>query len=90
MLASAKILILTFAVIGIATTGATGVDAPMKKAIQIHEDHLGTNSTMPDQAIKGQQNSYDRLMMAMEKWMAGNHTSEPEEELSDTDVIRLA
>jgi len=85
MLASAKILFLTFAVIGVAATGATGVDSPMKKAIQIHEDHLGTNSNMPDQAIKGQQNSYDRLMMNQARWIAQNHTWSPDDDSDETD-----
>jgi hypothetical protein len=90
MLVSAKILFLTFAVVGVAATGAAAVDSPMMKAIQIHESHLGADSTIPDQAVKGQQNSYDRLMMAQEKFLAGNHTWTPDEDPVDTDAIMLA
>ena len=77
MLVSAKLLFMTLAVVGIAATGATGVDSPMSKAIQVHEDHL-TDTTMPDKSYRGQQNSYDRLTMAQERWLAGNHAMDDE------------
>lgn len=87
MLVSTKVLFLAFAVVGVAA-GAGAVNSPMMKAIQIHEDHLGADSTMPDQAIQGQQNSLDRLMDAQERWLAGNHTMEDEPE--DDNVVALA
>ena len=79
MLASLKVLFLMSAVLGVAATGAAGVnaDAPMSKAIDIHEDHLGADTTLPDQAIKGQQTAYDHLMKNLEKWIAKNHTWMP-------------
>lgn len=74
---TAKVLLLMFAVTGIAATGASGMyteTPPLTKAIEIHEDHLGSDSTLPAQAIKGQQNAYDHLMKNWEKWAIKNHT----------------
>jgi len=71
-----------FAVTGIATTGASGtyVEMPMSKAIEVHEDHLSsTDSPLPITAMKGQQMSYDHLMMNLVKWIAKNHTWNPGE-----------
>ncbi len=76
MLAAVKVLILAFAVTGVSAAGvATGVvQTPLSKAIDIHEDHMGANSTLPQQAMKGQQNALDHLMKNQERWVAGNHT----------------
>ncbi len=45
---------------------------PLEKAIEIHEDNLGQDSTMPDQCRKGQQNALDHLRWNQERWIA-NH-----------------
>ena len=75
MLAIAKVLILAFAVTGVAGTGvATGVvHMPLQHAIDIHKNHLGENSTMPEQSTHGQQNALDHLMENQERWLANPH-----------------
>ncbi len=87
MLAAAKVLVLALAVTGVSATGvATGVvQTPLLKAIDIHEDHMGANSTLPQQAMKGQQNALDHLMKNQERWVAGNHTWVPDDD-NETDM----
>jgi len=72
MLAAAKVLVLALAVTGAGTASvATGmVVVPLTKAIEIHEDNLGTDSPLPDQAMKGQQIAYDHIMKNQERWLA--------------------
>jgi len=89
MFVVAKLLFLAFAVTGVAATGmATGaVQTPLSNAIEIHENHLGMDSIMPDQATKGQQTSYDHLMKNQERWLAKNHTWMPDEDHKETDDL---
>jgi hypothetical protein len=89
MLAVAKVLFLALAMTGVSATGlATGVaHTPMTKAIEIHKDHLGTNSTLPQQAMKGQQTAYDHLMKNQERWLAKNHTWMPDDHDNETDDL---
>jgi hypothetical protein len=93
MIAAAKALVLAFvAVTGVGATGvATGaIDIPLQKAIDIHEDHLGENSTMPGQSQKGQQNALDHLLSNQEKWLAShNMTHVPDDDLNETDDAEL-
>lgn len=79
MLAAAKVLMLALAVTGVSAAGvATGaIQTPLSKAIDIHEDHMGANSTLPQKAMKGQQNALDHLMKNQDRWIAGNHTWVP-------------
>jgi len=80
MLAIAKVLILAFAVTGVAGTGvATGVvHIPLQQAIDIHKNHLDQNSTMPEQSRQGQQNALDHLMENQQRWL-----SKPRNETAD-------
>lgn len=89
MLATAKVLMVALALTGVAGTGvAAGVThLPMQKAIDIHQAHLGQNSTMPAQCVKGQQNALDHLMQNQERYLSNlnathlpdtNDTGEPE------------
>jgi len=89
MFVAVKVLFLAFAVTGVAATGvATGVvQTPLTNAIEIHEDHLGANSTLPDQAIKGQQNAYDHLIKNQDRWLAQNHTWMPDDHDNETDDL---
>jgi len=86
MLAIAKVLILAFAVTGVAGTGvATGVvHMPLQHAIDIHKNHLGQNSTMPEQSRYGQQNALDHLMENQQRWLSKPHNETAD--LNDTDV----
>ncbi len=86
MLAIAKVLILAFAVTGVAGAGvATGVvDMPLQHAIDIHKNHLDQNSTMPEQSRHGQQNALDHLMENQERWLANPHNETAD--VNDTDV----
>lgn len=86
MLAIAKVLILAFAVTGVAGTGvATGVvHMPLQNAIDIHKNHLGQNSTMPEQSTYGQQNALDHLMENQQRWLSKPHNETAD--LNDTDV----
>jgi len=88
MLAAAKVLILALAVTGVSATGvATGVvQTPLTKAIEIHKDHL-QNSTMPEQAMKGQQTAYDHLLKNQDRWVAKNHTWMPDDHDNETDDL---
>jgi len=93
MIVAAKAIVL--ALMAVTGVGATGVVAgvvhlPMQKAIDIHKDHLGPNSTMPDQSQKGQQNSLDHLLSNQEKWLAShNVTQVPGDDLNETDDAEL-
>jgi hypothetical protein len=86
MFAIAKAVLLALAVAGVAATGvaASVVDAPMQEAIDIHKEHLGQDSTMPEQSTYGQQNSLDRLMENWERWMSKPH-NETDDDLNETD-----
>jgi hypothetical protein len=90
MLAVVKALVLAFAVTGVAGAGiATGVaHVPLQKAIDIHKEHLGANSTMPEKSIPGQQNALDHLMENQQRWLSKPHndTSEPDNDLNETDI----
>jgi hypothetical protein len=88
VIAAAKALVLAFvAVTGVGATGvvAGAIDVPMQKAIDIHQDHLGQNSTMPEQSQKGQQNALDHLLSNADKWLSRNVTQLPDDELNETD-----
>jgi len=91
MFVVAKLLFLAFAVTGVAATGiATGaVQTPLSNAIEIHEDHLGVGSVMPDQCTKGQQTAYDHLMKNQERWLAKNHTWMPDDDDETDDMDDL-
>lgn len=72
MIASAKALVLAFVMSGAFSGGAMMAEdhpMPLEQAKEIHEDHLGADSTLPDQAIKGQQTAYDHIVSALEKWL---------------------
>lgn len=86
MLAIAKVLILAFAVTGVAGTGvATGVvHMPLQHAIDIHKNHLDQNSTMPEQCRHGQQNALDHLMENQQRWLSKPHNETAN--VNDTDV----
>ena len=86
MLAIAKVLILAFAVTGVAGAGvASGVvQTPLQHAIDIHKNHLDQNSTMPEQSRHGQQNALDHLMENQERWLSNPHNETSE--VNDTDV----
>lgn len=80
MMAGIKALIFALVLTG---AGGTGVVAgmekmPLERAIQIHEDNLGQNSTMPDKCLKGQQTALDHLRQNQERWLA-NHVDLPDE-----------
>jgi len=88
VIAAAKAIVLAFvAVTGVGATGvaAGAIDVPMQKAIDIHQDHLGQNSTMPEQSHKGQQNSLDHLLSNADRWLSKNITQAPDDELNETD-----
>ena len=87
MFLTAKAVLLALAVMGVAATGAAAgtVDVPMQKAIDIHKDHLGQNSTMPEQSTNGQQKALDSLMENQLRWMAKPHNDSDDDELNDTD-----
>lgn len=74
MIALLKVVIVAFAVTGAAGSGvaASVVKIPLENAIQVHEDHMGDDSTLPDQAMKGQQTALDHLRANQERWLA-NH-----------------
>ena len=87
MFLTAKAVLLALAVMGVAATGAAAgtVDVPMQKAIDIHKDHLGQNSTMPEQSTNGQQKALDSLMENQLRWMAKPHNESDDDELGDVD-----
>jgi len=89
MLATAKVLFLALAVTGVSATGVatTVVQTPLSHAIDIHEDHLGANTTLPSQAMKGQQNALDHLMKNQERWLANNHSWMPDDDDNETDDL---
>ncbi len=87
MLAVAKLLMLSFATIGVVAVGAVA-HIPLEKAIDIHKDHLSADSGMPTQSTKGQQNALDHLQVNQERWLADHPV--PEETLqNDTAVSDL-
>jgi len=82
MLAIAKVLILAFAVTGVAGAGvATGV---LQHAIDIHKNHLDQNSTMPDQCRSGQQNALNHLMENQQKLLSKPHSETAD--VNETDI----
>ena len=86
MLAIAKVLILAFAVTGVAGTGVAAgvVHIPLQNAIDIHKNHLDQNSNMPEQSRQGQQNALDHLMENQQRWLSNPHNETAD--LNDTDV----
>ena len=72
---------LALAVTGLAGAGVAAL--PMDKAIEIHKNHIGPDSKLPQQAMKGQNNSLDHLLKNQERWVAGNHTLEPDNDLNE-------
>ena len=87
MIAAAKAIVLALvAVTGVGTTGVVVGDIHLQNAIDIHKDHLGANSTMPEQSHKGQQNSLDHLLENQEKWLARNITQVPDDD-NETDDL---
>jgi len=78
MLAIAKVLLLAFAVSGVAVTGAAATGhIPLEQAKQIHEKHLGPDSKLPEQAMKGQQNAYDNIVANQDRWLADHNMTLP-------------
>lgn len=66
-----------FFALSLVGAGGMGVVAemgkvPLDKPIEIHEEKLGQDSTMPDQCKKGQQTALDHLRWNQERWIA-NH-----------------
>ena len=86
MIATMKAVMLALVVTAAAgtTAVAAGVDLPLQKAIDIHRDHLGDNSTMPEKSIKGQQNALDHLLLNQERWVA-NQQNMTQYDDNDTD-----
>jgi len=86
MLAIVKALVLALAVTGVAGTGVAAgvVHIPLQHAIDIHKEHLGQNSTMPEQSKQGQQNALDHLMENQERWLSKPHNDTAE--ANETDV----
>jgi len=70
----AKVLMVALALTGVGGTGmAAGVvHVPMQKAIDIHNSHLGRNSTMPEQSQNGQHNSLYHLLLNQQRFLS-NH-----------------
>ena len=87
MLAIAKVLMVALALTGVAGTGVAAgiVHVPMQKAIDIHKSHLGQNSTMPEQSMKGQQNALDHLLINQEKFLSNHNVTH----LPDTNETEL-
>jgi hypothetical protein len=86
MIAVVKALVLALAVTGLASAGV--VATPLNKAIDIHKNHLGPDSKLPENAMKGQQNALDHLMKNQARWLQNqnntssddrNETAEPDE-----------
>ena len=92
MFAIAKAVLLALAVTGLAATGVVAgvTHVPLQKAIDIHKEHLGQNSTMPIQSRQGQQNAIDHLMENHERWMAKPHNETGDDDLDDTDEEELS
>jgi hypothetical protein len=86
MLAIAKLLIIAFAMTGVAGTGVAAgvVHTPLQHAIDIHKNHLGQNSTMPEQSTHGQQNALDHLVENQQRWLSKPHNETAD--VNDTDV----
>lgn len=74
MISLLKVVIVALAVTGAAGSGVTAsvVKIPLENAVQVHEDHMGEDSSLPDQATKGQQTALDHLRANQERWLA-NH-----------------
>ena len=89
MLAIAKVLLLAFAVSGVAVTGAASgvVHIPLMKAIDIHKNHLGQNSTMPEQSRHGQQNALDHLIENQQRWLSKPHNETADAHDKDTALL---
>ncbi len=87
MLVIAKSVLLALAIVGVAATGvaAGAIDLPLQNAIDVHKDHLGQNSTMPEQSTHGQQNALDHLMENQQRWMSKPHNETDDDDLNDTD-----
>lgn len=77
MAAVAQALVLALAATGVA--GATITGLPMEKAIEIHKNHLGPDSKLPEQAMKGQHSALDYLIKNQDRWVAENHTAVPDD-----------
>ena len=89
MFVIAKAALLALAVMGVAATGAVAgvVHVPLQKAIDIHKEHLGQNSTMPEQSTPGQQNALDHLMENQQRWISKPHNETADDnELNETDA----
>lgn len=67
-----KVVIVALAVTGAAGSGVTAsvVKIPLENSIQVHEDHMDQDSTLPEQAMKGQQTAIDHLRVNQERWLA--------------------
>lgn len=91
MLAVLKLVLLTFAVGGVAATGAVAavVHMPLENAKLNKETQLGPDSTMPEQSRDGLQNAYDRICDNQERWLA-NHNATKVPDADDGDDEDLA
>jgi hypothetical protein len=83
MVGVAQALVLALAVTGLAGVGVAGL--PMQKAIDGHNDHLGPDSKLPEQAQKGQQNALEHLLENQDRWVARNHTADSDSDLNETE-----
>lgn len=83
----AKSVLLALALMGVAAAGAAAgvVHAPLQKAIDIHKEHLGQKSTMPEQSKNGQQNALDRLMENQQRMLANPHNEYGDDGLNEAD-----
>lgn len=89
MLATMKAVMLALVVTGAAgtTAAATGIiEMPLQKAIEIHQGHLGENSTMPEKSMAGQQNALDHLLANQERWNA-NQQNMTHDDDNETDEL---
>ncbi len=77
MVAIAQALVLALAVTGLAGAGVAGL--PMDKAIDVHKNHLGPDSKLPEHAQKGQQNSLDHLLANQNRWVNEHNSTLPDD-----------
>ena len=71
MISVAKMLVLSFAVIGVMTVGsASATTIPMEHAKYIHQVHLSEDVDMSVTSHKGQQTAYDSICSNQERWIA--------------------
>jgi hypothetical protein len=80
MLAIAKVMIVALALMGVAGTGVVAglANGPLQKPIDIHQSHLGQNTTMPERSQNGQQNALNHLLENQDRLSSRNVTLMPD------------